>query len=61
MPLWQLTQPLLMPEWVKVEGVHRAVVWQALHSCVVGICFVADLPVAVLPLWQLEQAPVMPE
>ena len=35
------------------------VVWQASQALVVVIC-VADLPVAWVPLWQLEQLPLIP-
>ena len=42
-----------------MEGIHALVRWQTLHSCVVGKCL-ASLPVAVLPLWQVEQPTVMP-
>lgn len=32
-PLWQVEQLVaaVMPEWLKVEGVHRLVVWQLEH------------------------------
>ena len=30
--------------------------WQLSHDCVVGMC-VVGLPVAVVPLWQVEQVP----
>jgi len=48
-----------MPSWVKVEGIQPVVVWQLLHSLVVGMCVVA-LPVAVVPLWQVLQPLVIP-
>jgi hypothetical protein len=48
-----------IPEWVKADGFHVDVVWQSLHSLVVGMWFVA-LPVAVPPLWQVVQPEVMP-
>ncbi len=56
-PSWQLAQLPEMPSCVKpVAGVHAVVAWQLLHSVVVGMC-VAPLPVAVVPLWQLEHEP----
>ena len=57
-PLWQLKQLPVTPEWSKpVAGFHAVVPWQLLHSAVVAMC-VAGLPVALLPLWQDEQLPV---
>src|SRR5512140_2155971 len=47
-----------MPACVKPDaGFQATVVWHALHSDVVAIC-VAVLPVAMTPLWQLEQVPM---
>lgn len=40
-------------------GVHAVVVWQTLHSLVVTK-WPLFLPVAPLPLWQVEQEPVTP-
>ena len=40
--------------WLKVLGVHLVVLWQLMQLPLVGMC-VADLPVADVPLWQLEQ------
>ena len=40
-------------------GLQALVVWQASQALVVVIC-VADLPVACVPLWQLEQLPLIP-
>ena len=46
-----------MPSCVKpVAGDHAVGVWQLLHSVDVGMC-VAPLPLAVVPLWQLEHEP----
>ncbi len=42
--------------WLKVAGFQALVLWQLSQAAVVGI-WPADLPVAVLPLWQVEQAP----
>ena len=55
-PLWQLAQLPLTPEWLKLAGNQALTVWQSLHCAVVGMC-VAGLPVAVAPLWQVEQVP----
>ena len=40
-------------------GCQAVVAWQAEQVLDVGMC-VAFLPVAVVPLWQLTQLPVMP-
>jgi len=42
--------------WLKVAGVHALVLWQVSQAAVVGIWLVG-LPVAVVPLWQVEQVP----
>ncbi len=42
---------------MKFAGVQAVVVWQVPHSAVVAMC-VADLPRALVPLWQLEQVPI---
>ena len=42
--------------WLKVAGVQAVVLWQVSQACVVGMCEVG-LPLAVVPLWQVEQAP----
>ena len=39
-----------------MAGVQALVLWQVSHACVVGI-WIAGLPVAVLPLWQVAQVP----
>ena len=46
--------------WLKVAGVQAVVRWQSSQVLVVARC-VAVLPVAVVPLWQEKQFPVMPE
>ena len=43
---------------MNVAGNQAEVRWQASQLCVVGIC-VDGLPVAVLPLWQVEQLPAV--
>jgi hypothetical protein len=46
-----------MPVWLKpVAGLQAVVLWQFPHSDVVAM-WVAGLPAAVVPLWQLEQLP----
>ena len=40
-----------------VAGFQATVVWQVPHASLLGRC-VACLPVAVVPLWQLEQLPI---
>ena len=40
-----------------MAGDHAVEVWQSAQAVLVLIC-VADLPVAVVPLWQLEQVAV---
>jgi len=42
--------------WLKVAGVQTLVLWQVSHACVVGI-WPLGLPVAIVPLWQVEQVP----
>ena len=42
--------------WLKAAGFQALVLWQESHAAVVGIWLVG-LPEAVLPLWQVEQAP----
>ena len=42
--------------WLNVAGVHAVVRWHWSHAAVVGRWF-DGLPVAVLPLWQVEQVP----
>mgnify|MGYP007089524572 CR=1 FL=1 len=63
--LWQLLQSA--PEWppgkppvawVYLTVLHRRVVWQSSHCCEVTK-WPFGLPVAVVPLWQLEQLPVL--
>lgn len=39
-----------------MAGVHADVLWQESQDAVVGI-WVAGLPFALLPLWQVEQVP----
>ena len=47
-----------MPVWLKpVAGFQAVVPWQLPHSALVAMWF-AGLPVAVVPLWQLEQVPM---
>jgi hypothetical protein len=49
-----------MPEWSKRAGVQPRVAWQSSQRSELGMWF-AVFPVAVLPLWQETQLPVMPE
>ena len=42
--------------WLKVAGNHALVLWQESHEAVVGM-WALGLPVAVEPLWQVEQVP----
>ena len=42
--------------WLKFADAHEVVVWHSEHSAVVWI-WVAVLPCALVPLWQLEQVP----
>jgi hypothetical protein len=46
--------------WLKVAGVHALVFWQVSHEAVVGM-WPLGLPLAVLPLWQVEQVPAATE
>jgi hypothetical protein len=56
-PLWQLTQFVVMPEWLKpVAGVQAMVLWQLRQSAVVWTC-PDGLPLAVLPLWHDAHVP----
>ena len=48
-PLWQLEQEPLTPEWSNRAGVHPVMVWQLLQSAVV-LMWLAGLPLAVVPL-----------
>ena len=41
---------------MKLAGTQALVLWQLSHACVVGIC-VVGLPLAMLPLWQVEHVP----
>jgi len=42
--------------WLKVAGIHAVGLWQVSQDFVVGI-WVAGLPLAVEPLWQVAQLP----
>ena len=42
--------------WLNVAGVQALVLWHVSQACVVGMC-VVGLPLAVVPLWQVEQVP----
>jgi hypothetical protein len=63
-PLWQLMQ---LPDtaagicvWsTRSVGFHTTVLWQLSQASLLTM-WVAFLPVAVVPLWQLTQLPVMP-
>lgn len=34
--LWHELQPVVMPLWLNVAGLHASVTWQASQDCVVG-------------------------
>jgi hypothetical protein len=58
--LWQLAQPVVMPLWLNTAPVKVVVErWQVSHAAAV-VTWLADLPVARLPLWQEAQPVVMP-
>jgi hypothetical protein len=48
-----------MPVWLKVAGVQPVVLWHVSQLLLLAI-WVAFLPGAVVPLWQVEQAAVIP-
>jgi len=52
--------PGATPVWLKVAGVHALVLWQVSQEAVVGT-WPEGLPLAVLPLWQVEQVPAATE
>jgi hypothetical protein len=54
--LWQLKQLPVTPLWSNAAPIHDVVVWQSSQK-LLDAMWVADLPVAVLPLWQLKQDP----
>ena len=56
-PLWQLAHCAVTVTcvWLKLEGFHVVVVWQAMQFVAATGTWVADLPVALLLLWQLAQ------
>ena len=59
-PLWHEAQVPSTSLWLTfVTGLHATVEWQSLHKLLVLMC-VGVLPVAVVPLWQVEQAAVTP-
>ena len=43
--------------WLKLAGVQALVRWQVEHSAVVAM-WLAGLPLALVPLWQLAQVPM---
>lgn len=55
-PVWQDEHWLATAIWLwfQVVGFHPVVLWQLMQFTLVGMC-VPTLPVAALPLWQLEQ------
>ncbi len=60
--MWQLEHWFVATVcvWLKLLGVQRVVVWQLTQLVTpTGMCVVL-LPVAVVPLWQVEQPVVMP-
>jgi hypothetical protein len=56
-PLWQVRQPLVTPEWSNAAGSHASVEWQSPHCAVVGMWLVGR-PGAWTPSWQLLQVPL---
>ena len=54
-PVWQVVHWLVtgICEWFHLVGFQPVVVWQLMQFTEVGMC-VPVLPVAALPLWQLE-------
>ncbi len=48
--------PGAIPVWLNVAGIQAVVRWQVSHEAVVGT-WLLGLPVAVEPLWQVEQVP----
>jgi len=59
-PLWQLVHVPMTCAWSTfVAGFQAVVTWQASHTLLVKM-WVAFLPFALTPLWQLEQPLVMP-
>ncbi len=59
-PLWQAAQVPCTCVWsTRSAGRQAVVAWQDSQVSVVAMC-VAFLPVAVVPLWQLEQPLMMP-
>jgi len=60
-PPWQLEHvPGAMPAWPNVAGTGSQVVvvlWHESHATVVGMCPLAGLPVAWVPLWQVAHVP----
>ena len=59
-PLWHEAQVPSTSLWLTlVTGFQVLVEWQSAHKLLVLI-WVAGLPVAVVPLWQVEQVAVTP-
>src|SRR6266704_265854 len=66
-PLWQLSQPLLIPAWfivVPEKAVNLVAAWQVSQAAPVGR-WLAGLATGVIPakdwpLWQVAQPPAMP-
>ena len=56
-PLWQLPHEPVMLLWSTRADVQLVVEWQSSQVLELAM-WVADLPVAVVPLWQLEQVPM---
>ena len=42
--------------WLKLAGNQADILWRESHEAEVAI-WVADLPLALLPLWQVAQVP----
>ncbi len=48
-PLWQVAQPPVMPEWLKLAGNQALVLWQSSHVFELWMC-VGVFPAACTPL-----------
>ena len=51
LPLWQLAQFPITPEWSNLAPLQLIVLWQSAQSFEAGGC-PGDLPGAATPLWQ---------
>jgi len=59
-PPWQVAHPVVIPVWFIAHAVNVVVfLWHVSQVSVVGICPVAGLPFAVVPLWQVAHCPAI--